>query len=119
MFDENVLLAALRSAVIRESVDSGPMAGMDEELMKIPLYQVYAQFDDPDREFGQIWFEEIGRKGTGRSLEVRYRLKFEGLPPDHWYAVYIIKSPEGLALPVQYGLKTGEDTEPVQRGEVA
>lgn len=111
MFDEDAQLAALRSAVIQESKTSDSMAVANAELMKIPMYQVYAQFDDPSDGFGRLWLEEIERKGTGRTTTVKYRIKSKGLPPEHWYAIYIVNSPEGLAMPVQYGLIVGEDNE--------
>jgi hypothetical protein len=111
LLTEQDQLAVLRSAAIRQSEVTSSAYVNHDELMRIPAYRAYALFDDPENRFGRVWFEEVERKGTGRSATVSYRLKSEALPPDHWYAVYFIKLPEGLVIPVQYGLKLGENAE--------
>ena len=104
-------LTVLRSAAIRQSEVISSAYVTHQELMKIPTYRAYALFDDPGNRFGRVWFEEVERKGTDRSTKVTYQLKSEALPPDHWYAVYMIKLPEGLVMPMQYGLKLEENAE--------
>jgi len=111
LLTEQDQLGVLRSASIHESEATLLAHETDQELMNIPTYRAYALFDDPGANFGRIWFEEVGRKGTGRGTEVKYRMKTEALPLDHWYAVYMIKLPEGITIPIKYGLKPGENDE--------
>lgn len=111
LLSEQDQIAILRSAVIQRSESPQSVGGIDQELLKIPAYRTYSLFSNPVEQLGRVWFEEVERTGTGRSGKVRFRLKSEALPPDHWYAVYVIKLPQGLAIPVQYGLKLGEAAE--------
>jgi hypothetical protein len=103
-------LAILQSAEIHRW-GAGQSAATDPALMTIPTYRAYALFSQPRETLGRVWFEEIARKGTGRATQVKYRLKTDALPADHWYAIWMIKLPEGLPIPVQQGLKPEENTE--------
>ena len=103
-------LDALNSARIVEMHVDPELMGFDEQLMQLAIYRTYSKFASPD-EPGDFWLEEINREGTGKSASVTYVLKSDGLPPDHWYAVWLIKSPEGWSMPLMYGLKVNEEGE--------
>jgi hypothetical protein len=104
-------LAILQSVEIKRLGEIQSADTIGPKLMTIPAYRTYALFSDPGEHSGRIWLEEVARMGTGRSTQVQYRLKGEALPPDHWYAVWMIRLPEGLPIPVQQGLKLGQNAE--------